>query len=105
MSKAAKRAAVRMPTVAEDRAITAAAKADLDAPPLSAQQLQAMVPLKALRGRPKSPNSKLLVSVRYSPEVLADFKSTGEGWPSRMEGVLQQYGASAAPRSGLIAQG
>ena len=46
-----------------------------------------MVPIQALRGRPKSENKKLLVSVRYSPEVVAYFKSTGEGWQSRMDGV------------------
>lgn len=91
MSKVTKRPALVMPTVAEDKAITAAAKADPDAQPLKPKQLQAMVPLKSMRGRPKSENKKLLVSVRYSPEVVAYFKSTGEGWQSRMDGVLQQY--------------
>jgi len=80
-----------MPTVAEDRAITRAAKSDPDAQPLTPKQLKAMVPIQALRGRPKSPNRKLLVSVRYSPEVVAYFKSTGEGWQSRMDGVLRKY--------------
>ena len=46
---------------------------------------------RIIRGRPKSENKKLLVSVRYSPEVVAYFKSTGEGWQSRMDGVLRQY--------------
>ena len=91
MSKVSKRPAVLMPTVTEDKAITAAAKADCDAQPLTPKQLQAMVPMRAVRGRPKSNNKKLLVSVRYSPEVVAYFKSTGEGWQSRMDGVLQQY--------------
>ncbi|MDZ7937755.1 MAG: BrnA antitoxin family protein [Rhodoferax sp.] len=91
MSKVTKRPAVVMPTAAEDKAITAAAKADPDAQPLTTKQLQTMVPLKSMRGRPKSENKKLLVSVRYSPEVVAYFKSTGEGWQSRMDGVLQQY--------------
>lgn len=91
MSKVTKRPTVVMPTVAEDKAITAAAKADPYAQPLTTKQLQAMVPLKSMRGRPKSENKKLLVSVRYSPEVVAYFKSTGEGWQSRMDGVLQQY--------------
>ena len=99
MSKVSKRPAVAMPTVAEDRAITAAAKADPDAQPLTPGQLKAMVPLKSLRGRPKSANKKLLVSVRYSPEVLAYFKSTGEGWQSRMDGVLQQYVARHSKRA------
>ncbi len=80
-----------MPTAAEDKASTAAAKSDLDAQPLTPKQLNAMVPIRALRGRPKSENKKLLVSVRYSPEVVAYFKSTGEGWQSRMDGVLRQY--------------
>ena len=91
MSKVTKRPAVVMPTVAEDKEITAAAKADPDARPLTPKQLQAMVPLKSMRGRPKSENKKLLVSVRYSPEVVAYFKSTGDGWQSRMDGVLHQY--------------
>lgn len=95
----AKRPAIVMPTVAEDRAITAAAKADPDAKPLTPTQLQAMVPLKSVRGRPKSENKKLLVSVRYSPEVVAYFKSTGEGWQSRMDGVLQQYVARQTRRA------
>jgi uncharacterized protein (DUF4415 family) len=80
-----------MPTAAEDKAITAAAKNDPDAQPLTPKQLKTMVPITALRGRPKSENKKLLVSVRYSPEVVAYFKSTGEGWQSRMDGVLRQY--------------
>ena len=91
MSKISKRPTVRMPTAEEDRAITAAAKCDPDAKPLTPKQLKAMVPLRTLRGRPKSENKKLLVSVRYSPEVVAYFKSTGEGWQSRMDGVLRKY--------------
>ena len=91
MSKISKRPTVRMPTLEEDRAITAAAKSDPDAQPLTPKQLKAMVPLKALRGRPKSENKKLLVSVRYSPEVVAYFKSTGEGWQSLMDSVLRKY--------------
>lgn len=91
MSRISKRPTIRMSTVEEDRAITAAAKADPDAQLLTPKQLSAMVPLKALRGRPKSENKKLLVSVRYSPEVVAYFKSTGEGWQSLMDSVLRQY--------------
>jgi uncharacterized protein (DUF4415 family) len=91
MSKISKRPAVLMPTSKEDKAIIAAAKSDPDAQPLTPKQLKAMVPMRALRGRPKSATTKQLVSVRYSPEVLAYFKSTGEGWQSRMDGVLRQY--------------
>lgn len=98
MSKPAKRA-VAMPTIAEDRAITAAAKADPDAQPLTPKQLEAMVPIRALRGRPPLQNKKQLVSIRYSPEVLAYFKSTGEGWQARMDGVLKDHVARRLRRA------
>ena len=91
MSKVPKRPAVAMPTVEEDKAITAAARSDPDAQPLTPKQLKEMVPMRTLRGRPKLDNKKLLLSVRYSPEVVAYFKSTGEGWQSRMDSVLRQY--------------
>jgi uncharacterized protein (DUF4415 family) len=91
MSKVSKRPSIALPTSKEDKAITAAAKSDPDAQPLTPKQLKSMVPLRALRGRPKTGSAKQLVSVRYSPEVLAYFKSTGEGWQSRMDGVLRQY--------------
>ena len=99
MSKVSKRPSIAMPTSEEDRAITAAARSDPDAQPLTPKQLEAMVPLRALRGRPRSENKKLLVSVRYSPEVVAYFKSTGEGWQSRMDGVLRKYVARNARRA------
>jgi uncharacterized protein (DUF4415 family) len=91
MSKMMKRSKVQMPSAQEDRAINAAAKLDPDAQPLTSQQLNSMVPMKALRGRPKSENKKRLVSVRYSPEVIDYFKSTGDGWQSLMDTVLRQY--------------
>jgi uncharacterized protein (DUF4415 family) len=91
MSKISKLSNVRMPSAEEDKAITAAAKSDPDAQPLTPKQLKSMLPIKALRGRPKSENKKLLVSVRYSQEVVEYFKSTGDGWQSRMDGVLRQY--------------
>ncbi len=91
MSKTSKRTSVRIPSVQEDKRITAAAKADPDAHPLTPQQLKSMIPMRALRGRPKSANAKQLVSVRYSPEVLKYFRSTGEGWQSRMDRVLSEY--------------
>ncbi|MEY4726678.1 MAG: hypothetical protein RLZ36_1305 [Pseudomonadota bacterium] len=91
MSKTMKRSKVQMPSAQEDRAITVAARLDPDAQPLTSQQLKAMVPMKALRGRPKSETKKRLVSVRYSPEVIDYFKSTGDGWQSLMDTVLRKY--------------
>ena len=94
MSKITKRPTIQMPTVEQDKAITAAARNDPDAQPLTPRQLKSMRPIRLMRGRPKSEHKKLLVSVRYSQEVVEFFKSTGEGWQSRMDGVLRQYVAS-----------
>lgn len=91
MSKTAKPTDIALPSAREDRAIRAAAKSDPDAQPLTPQQLRAMVPLRTLRGRPKAANPKQLVSVRYSPEVIAWFKATGDGWQARMDTVLRNY--------------
>jgi uncharacterized protein (DUF4415 family) len=99
MSKISKRISIVMPSVAEDKAITAAAKSDPDAQPLTPTQLKDMVPLKALRGRPKSKKTKKLVSVRYSREVVEYFKSTGDGWQSRMDDVLLKYVAQQTRRA------
>jgi len=37
---------------------------------------------------------KVLLSVRYSPEVVEYFKATGEGWQSRMDEALKEWMAS-----------
>lgn len=91
MSKASKKPPIVMPTEEEDQRILAAAKDDADAQPLTDAQLAEMVPLKTLRGRPKTENKKLLVSVRYSREVIEYFRETGDGWQARMDEVLRKY--------------
>ncbi|MGD8174788.1 BrnA antitoxin family protein [Marinimicrobium sp. ARAG 43.8] len=42
------------------------------------------------RGPQKAPTKQLL-SVRYSPEVVASFKATGAGWQSRMDAALKDW--------------
>ena len=42
------------------------------------------------RGQQVAP-TKQLVSVRYSPEVVAFFKASGAGWQSRMDSALKQW--------------
>ncbi|MES9902259.1 MAG: BrnA antitoxin family protein [Sedimenticola sp.] len=91
MLKPSKRPLIVPPTVEEDAEIIDAAKADPDAQPLTDAQLSAMTPMRSLRGRPKSENKKVLLSVRYSPEVIAYFRSLGEGWQARMDSVLREY--------------
>ena len=82
---------LEIPSAQEDEAITSAARADPHARPLTRKQLREMVPMRALRGRPKAARTKQLVSMRYSPEVLDYFRSTGAGWQSRIDRVLRDY--------------
>jgi uncharacterized protein (DUF4415 family) len=42
------------------------------------------------RGPQRSP-TKLPVTVRYSPEIVAYFKATGSGWQTRMNDVLGDW--------------
>jgi uncharacterized protein (DUF4415 family) len=53
--------------------------------------MSAMVPLQALRGRPRLANKKQLVSIRYSPEVIDFFRASGAGWQAQMDAVLKEY--------------
>ena len=103
MSKPVNQPRVEMPSVEDDQAINAAAGADPDARPLTQKQLDAMVPMRALRGRPPLPNRKQLVSIRYSPKVLEYFRSTGSGWQARMNAVLEMYVTSELRLAGHIA--
>ena len=80
-----------MPSAEEDEKIRAAAASDPDAQPLTDEQLSSLLPLRRLRGRPKSGRTKQLVSIRYSPEVIEYFKRTGKGWQARMDHVLKEF--------------
>lgn len=42
------------------------------------------------RGKQKAP-TKIPVSIRLSPEVVAYFKAGGEGWQTRLDKVLKTY--------------
>ena len=42
------------------------------------------------RGRPKSPDSKVAISLRLPPDTLARWKATGPGWQTRMAEVLSK---------------
>jgi uncharacterized protein (DUF4415 family) len=43
------------------------------------------------RGVQLAASKKILLAVRYSPEVIEFFRSTGEGWQARMNEVLRSY--------------
>jgi uncharacterized protein (DUF4415 family) len=42
------------------------------------------------RGKQKKP-TKIPTTLRLSPEVMAYFKSTGEGWQTRVDAALREY--------------
>lgn len=43
------------------------------------------------RRGPQKTSTKVSTTIRLSPEVVEFFRSTGEGWQSRMDGVLRKY--------------
>lgn len=53
---------------------------------------------------PQAAPTKQLVSVRYSPEVLAFFKGGGAGWQTRMDEALKQWVASQSLKRGRAAR-
>lgn len=57
------------------------------------EQLQSLVLQSQAkkRGRPLSQNKKVSVTIRYSSNVIEAFKTTGKGWQSRMNKVLEDY--------------
>lgn len=42
-------------------------------------------------GRPVSENPKRLRSIRFSPDVLEYFQSTGKGWQTRIDAALKEW--------------
>lgn len=46
-----------------------------------------------------SRTNKRLVSIRYAPHVIEYFKSTGKGWQTRMDAVLQAFVAKQKQQS------
>ena len=53
------------------------------------------------RGRPKAEVTKVRVGIRLSPEVIAHFKASGDGWQTRIDAALRQFIAEH-PGSRLI---
>lgn len=78
-----------IPTVAEDKAITAAARRDADAKPLTDAQWKAAAPT-ARRGHPLKGARKEQINIRLSPDVLAVLRATGPGWQTRVDTILRE---------------
>ncbi|MEM7209074.1 MAG: BrnA antitoxin family protein [Pseudomonadota bacterium] len=45
---------------------------------------------KRARGRPKSDNPKVSVTLRLDAQIIEHFKSGGKGWQTRINQVLKQ---------------
>ena len=62
-----------------------------DAPELTNAQIAGATVSVGIRprGRPKSETTKEAISLRVDADVLDAFKSTGEGWQTRMNGALR----------------
>jgi uncharacterized protein (DUF4415 family) len=86
----------------EDAALIAAAQSDPDNPPLTDEQWRQMRPahevrpelvarqLRRGRGRPRSVTTKQQVTLRIDRDVLEKFRSTGDGWQSRINDALRK---------------
>ena len=94
----------------EDEALTAAAQADLDNPPLDQRRAQRLRPAidvrpelvarhRAGRGPQKAPTKKL-VSLRLDPDVLDHFRAQGPGWQARVNEALRKVARLKAKAGG-----
>ena len=78
-----------VPTVAEDKAITRAARHDPDAKTLTEAEWKLAKP-HARIGRPPKDDAKVPVKLRLDPDLLAVLKATGPGWQTRANRILRE---------------
>ncbi|MGH2342774.1 BrnA antitoxin family protein [Segnochrobactraceae bacterium EtOH-i3] len=99
-ARARARAALAAMTEEEGAALTAAAEADPDNPPVDEATMATMRPADAeliraaqrargQRGPGRKP-AKVQVALRLDAEVLEAWRATGEGWQTRMGEVLRR---------------
>ncbi|MBF0165484.1 MAG: BrnA antitoxin family protein [Magnetococcales bacterium] len=86
------RVSLKIPTPEEDARIASGIASDPDTYEPSDAEILAMRPVR--KGRPAKSDRKVLLSVRYSPEVVAFFRATGNGWQKRMDDVLREWVAT-----------
>tara|TARA_R110002020_G_scaffold266483_33_gene481500 strand:+ start:16568 stop:16897 length:330 start_codon:yes stop_codon:yes gene_type:complete len=76
-------------TPEEDAAITAAAEADPDNPPLDDDMLARLRPARP-RGRPRADAPKVAVKLRLDPDLLDTLRASGPGWQTRANTALRK---------------
>jgi len=66
--------------------------------PATAEELNvAMASYRAKRGRPVGSGTKKQVAIRLDRDVLAQFRSSGAGWQTRMNAALRDWLKSHSP--------
>lgn len=84
-------------TPEEEAAIQRGIAADADNPEwteadfASARPFREVTAERKRMGRPPKENTKEQVSIRYDADVVAAFRSTGDGWQTRMNDALRTY--------------
>ncbi len=84
-------------TAAEEAAIQHGIATDVDNPEWTAEEFAKARPFKEVMadrprmGRPPKANPKEQVSIRYDADVIDAFRSTGDGWQTRMNDALKTY--------------
>lgn len=85
-------------TPEEEAAIQHGIAADPDNPEVSDAEMASMVPhaefMKRRRGRPKTENPKERVTLYIDAEVVSTFRSSGDGWQTRMNNALREWVAT-----------
>lgn len=78
----------------ENAALMRAARDDADSPELTGEQLAGMQQRRTRMGRPPADVTKVATSIRYDRDVLDAFRSTGDGWQTRINEALREYAKS-----------
>ena len=78
---------------------------DKDNPEWTAEDAKRAMPFSGLpaslqaklRGRPKAEVTKERITIRLSPEVVDQFRATGDGWQTRMDAALKDWLKTHSP--------
>lgn len=102
-AKARARRLIEAREPAEEARITAAAEADPENPPLTAEDFSRMRPAHELhpdrvanelrrgRGRPKLAAPKRQVTLRLDQDVIEGMRAMGRGWQVRVNAALREW--------------